>query len=96
LAVVRASSVKIAQLSREASGWFAKGTGPELGKTGAKPEIWQNPQDFAAKLGSFQKAAQIFDAAARGSDANATKARFADMAGTCKACHEKYRSEMHH
>ena len=37
-------------LSRKASGWFPKGTGPELGKTGAKPEIWQNWPDFAAKL----------------------------------------------
>ena len=35
-----------------------KGTGPELGKTGAKPEIWQNRHDFAAKLHNFQVAAQ--------------------------------------
>jgi cytochrome c556 len=96
LAVVRQSAAQIAKLSRQASGWFPQGSGPELGKTGAKPEIWQNQKDFAAKLHNFQTAASAFNAAAAGSDVNATKARFADLEGTCKACHDKYRSEMHH
>ena len=96
LAVVRAGAAKIADLSRQASGWFHAGTGPELGKTGAKPEIWQTPDDFAVKLGNFQKAAQAFNAAAAGSDIGAIKARFSDLGGACKACHDKYRAEMHH
>jgi cytochrome c556 len=96
LAAVRTSAATIAGLSRKASGWFPAGTGPEAGKTGAKPEIWQNPQDFAAKLAAFQKAAGAFNATAAGNDVNATKARFADLGGACKACHDKYRSEMHH
>ena len=96
LAVVRNSGGQIAKLSRQASGWFPQGSGPELGKTGAKPEIWQTPQDFSAKLGNFQAAAQAFNVAAAGNDAGAIKARFADMGGTCKACHDKYRSDMHH
>ena len=29
-------------------------------------------------------------------DVNAMKARYADLAGTCKACHDKYRTDMHH
>ena len=58
------SAATIADLSQKASGWFPAGTGPEVGKTGAKPEIWQNPKDFAAKLRDFQAAAQAFDAAA--------------------------------
>ena len=96
LAVVRQSAAQVAKLSRQASAWFPQGSGPELGKTGAKPEIWQNQKDFAAKLHNFQSAASAFNAAAAGSDVNATKARFADLGGTCKACHDKYRSEMHH
>jgi cytochrome c556 len=96
VATVRASASTIANLSKKASGWFPAGTGPDIGKTGAKPEIWQNPQDFAAKLSTFQKAAQVFNAATSGSDVNAMKARYADLAGTCKACHDKYRTEMHH
>ncbi|MEP6982133.1 MAG: cytochrome c [Sphingomicrobium sp.] len=96
LGAVRGSAATIAGLSKKASDWFPAGTGPEVGKTGAKPEIWQNPQDFAARMSAFQKAAPAFSAAASGNDLAATKARFADLAGTCKACHDKYRSEMHH
>jgi cytochrome c556 len=93
---VRTSAAQIATLSKRASGWFPAGTGPDVGKTGAKPEIWQNPQDFAAKLSAFQKAALVFNAVAAGNDINTAKARYADLGGTCKACHDKYRSEMHH
>jgi len=94
--VVRASAAQIANLSRQASGWFPAGTGPNVGKTGAKPDIWQNPQDFSAKLHNFQLAAQAFNAAAASGDTNAIRAKFADLGGACKACHDKYRSEMHH
>jgi cytochrome c556 len=96
LNLVRSSANRIASLSQDASGWFAKGTGPELGKTGAKPEIWQNEADVAAKLQAFQKAAQVMAQASAGVDVNAMKSRFASLADTCKACHDKYRSQMHH
>lgn len=93
---VRASASQIARLSKRASAWFPAGTGPETGKTGAKPEIWQNQRDFAAKLLAFQKAAFVMNAAASGQDVSAMKARYADLGGACKACHDKYRSEMKH
>jgi cytochrome c556 len=96
LANVRTAAAGIAGLSRKASGWFPKGTGPELGKTGAKPEIWQNWTDFTAKLHNFQAAAKMFNAAAASGNVSAIKARYADLGGACKACHDKYRSEMHH
>ena len=96
LATVRSGAATIAGLSRKASGWFPAGTGPDVAKTGAKPEIWQNPQDFAVKLAAFQKAAQAFKATAAGNDLNAIHASFGQMGQACKACHDKYRSEMHH
>lgn len=96
LTLVRLSAGQIAKLSRQASHWFPQGTGPELGKTGAKPEIWKNPKDFTAKLAAFQRSAQAFNAAAAGDDVGAINARFGDMGGACKACHDTYRSEMHH
>jgi cytochrome c556 len=96
MAVVHAGAAQIADLSREASGWFPAGTGPEVGKTGAKPEIWQNPQDFETKLHNFQEAAKLFNTAAMSGDVNAIKAKFGELGQTCKACHDKYRSEMHH
>jgi cytochrome c556 len=98
LGTVRMAAGKIAELSAKASNWFPAGTGSDVGKTGAKPDIWkpENRQDFATKLGNFQKAAQAFNADASGNDLNATKAGFAKLGGSCKACHDKYRSEMHH
>jgi len=96
LAAIRASSAKISDLSQKASGWFHAGTGPDVGKTGAKPEIWQNTQDVAAKLAAFQKAAAAFNSTASGNDVNAIKASFGQLGQACKACHDKYRSEMHH
>ena len=96
IAVVRSSAKTIAGLSQKASGWFPKGTGPELGKTGAKPEIWQSPEDFTTKLRNFQATAKAFNAAAASGDLNAVKVRASELGGSCKACHDKYRSEMHH
>jgi cytochrome c556 len=93
---IQSGAATIAGLSVKANGWFPRGTGPELGKTGARPQIWQTPQDFIAKLHSFQGAAQAFNAAAKSGDMNAIKARYADLNGTCKACHDKYRMDMHH
>jgi cytochrome c556 len=96
LAVVRAGALQIATLSKQASNWFPAGTGPEVAKTGAKPVIWEKPQDFAVKLHNFQVAAAAFNEAASSSDMARIKARFSDLEGTCKACHDTYRAEMHH
>jgi cytochrome c556 len=96
LAIIRSSAAKIAVLSQKASGWFPTGSGPELGKTGAKPEIWQDTEDFTTKLRHFQLAAKVFNGAAAAGNLDATRAQFATLGGTCKACHDKYRAEMKH
>lgn len=96
LGIVRSNAARIYELSQKASGWFHAGTGPDIAKTGAKPEIWQNPQDFSAKLGNFQKATKSFQEAANGTDVTAMKAQLGPFGETCKACHDKYRSKMQH
>ncbi len=95
-AAVKAGAAKIADLSVKASNWFQAGTGPDVGKTGAKPANWQHPDDFNAKLTAFQRAAKNFAAVSTGGDAAAAKAAYGDLGKTCKACHDTYRSEMHH
>ena len=96
VAAVRGAAGSLAKLAGQSSHWFPKGTGPELGKTGAKPEIWQQPADFAAKLHNFQGAAKLLNGAAAKGDVNAIKARYGDLGKTCKACHDTYRMDMHH
>jgi cytochrome c556 len=54
----------------------------------AKPEIWENLDDFAAKAGVLQVAAEgatITDAASIGAAMGA-------MGKTCGACHKVYRN----
>jgi len=96
VADVRGAANSIANLSGKASKWFPAGTGPELGKTGAKPEIWQRPADFNAKLHDFQAAAKTLQLAAGKADPSATKAAYASLGKTCQACHDSYRMDMHH
>ena len=96
LEAIRAGAKTMTDTAPKVASLFPPGTGPDVGKTGAKPEIWQNPQDFTAKAADFQKAAQAFGAAAAGSDLNAIKASFAEVGDSCKACHDKYRAKMKH
>jgi len=96
LGTIRTSARNIQALSAKASHWFQRGTGPELGKTGAKPGIWGNPQDFVVKMRDFQAQARAFAAASRSNDLELIRAQSSDLGQTCKACHDKYRSDMHH
>jgi cytochrome c556 len=95
LAVVRPSAATIAGFAPKVPSWFPPGTGPNVGKTMAKAEIWQKPADFAAKAKSFRGAALAFNAAAKSGDMAAIKAGFGDLGKTCKACHDPYRAERH-
>jgi cytochrome c556 len=96
IGALRANAAKIAQLSQQASTWFPPGTGPDVAKTRAKPDIWQNSEDFAAKLRAFETTARALQLAAGGNNVAAMNARFADLGGTCKSCHDKYRAEESH
>ena len=94
--VIQDAAATIADLASKTGGWFRPGTGPDVAKTAAKPAIWENAADVAAKDRDFQRAAQAFNAAAAGGDIATIKASFADLGKTCKACHDKYRAEMKH
>jgi cytochrome c556 len=93
LGKVRAGAATIARLAPEVSTWFPAGTGPDVGKTEARSEIWQKPEDFAAKTKDFQEAALAFETAARGSDLEAIRSAQANLGKSCKACHDLYREE---
>ena len=92
LGAVRENASVMTRLAPQASGWFPPGTDPTVGKTRAKAEVWQKPEDFAAKMRVFQQAAQAFNAAAQGGDAAAMKAAHGDLGKSCKACHDPYRA----
>jgi cytochrome c556 len=72
--------------------WFPKGTGPEAGKTRALPEIWTKQADFEAAMQKFSDAAPKLLAAAKAKDVDAVGAAFKEVGGTCKNCHDTFRS----
>lgn len=90
---VRKEAATMARLAPEASEWFPPGTGPDVGKTRAKAEIWQKPDDFAGKMREFQQRAQAFNAAAQGGDLPAIKAAQGALGKTCKDCHDPYQAK---
>ena len=89
---IRDSATRIQALAPRLLSWFPQGTGPELGKTRAKPEIWQKPEDFALKAHDFQQAAKEFDVAAKRGDLTQINMTFDALGKTCKACHDLYRA----
>jgi cytochrome c556 len=93
MTAVRTAAATINELAPQVQSWFPAGTGPDVGKTEAKAEIWQKPDDFAAKARDFAAAARNFNAAAQGSDVAAVRAAHADLGKSCKACHDLYREE---
>lgn len=67
--------------------------GSHTGKTRAKPEIWDNADDFKAKLADMRDAAAALREAVNSGDKKAIGEGIAKTGGTCKACHDEYKSE---
>ncbi len=71
---------------------FSKGS-DKGAETDAKAEIWTSFDDFQAKLSDFIDESKALNEAAKGGDEAKMKEQFKKTAGTCKACHDKYRAE---
>ena len=95
LNVIKQAAAQIASLAPKVVSWFPAGTGPDVGKTRAKAEIWQKPEDFASKAHDFSQAAMDFNDAAKLGDMNRIKVTFGAMGKSCKACHDLYRAPEH-
>ncbi len=96
LGVIRQSAARIAGLAPQVPSWFPPGTGPDVGKTYAKAEVWQTHDDFIKKARVFGAAASALDAAAKAGELPAIKAAFGDLGKSCKSCHDGYRAEHEH
>jgi cytochrome c556 len=60
--------------------------------TRANPAIWENLDDFVAKFGALQVAAEGLQQVA-GGGLDAMRAGFGPVGQSCQACHEAYRDE---
>jgi cytochrome c556 len=73
--------------------WAAFGEGTDVGETKAKPEIWKQAAKFKEHSDKFQAEAVKLAAAAKTGKEDAFKAAFTATAGTCKSCHDDFRSK---
>lgn len=72
---------------------WAKGSGrPDAENTRALAAIWENPDDFAARIEGVRAATRNM-AAAAGTDLDALRAAMGGVGQACSACHQTYRAE---
>jgi cytochrome c556 len=69
------------------------GPGTDKGNTKAKPEIWENMDDFKSKAEKMQAETAKLVQAAKTGDAAALKAQVGETGKACKACHDNYRNK---
>lgn len=77
--------------SMDVSRAFAPGS--EKGTTRAKPGIWENTDDFKAKLGDFQEALVALQQAAGTGDKKAVAGAVGTAGKACKSCHDEYKAK---
>jgi cytochrome c556 len=93
--LIRAQTSTMASAGGKIPGWFPAGTGPDVGKTRAKAEIWTQHDLFLRKAKDYAAAAQAVDAAARAGDLNKVMALHDDLDKACKGCHQPFRAPEH-
>ena len=95
IGAVRAQTATMAAAGAKIPSLFPAGTGPDVGKTRAKPEIWAKKDLFIQKAKDYAAAAQAIDAAARTGDLNKVMALHENVDKACKACHDPFRAPEH-
>ena len=91
-AALETAAKEVVDASVDQQKWFAKGTGPEAGKTRALPEIWIKTADFTAAQQMFSNRAPKLLAAVKAKDAAGVQAAFKEVGGSCKNCHDTFRA----
>ena len=83
---------RIASLSPQLLEGFPEGS-DKGADTEAKPEIWQSMDDFKSKMDALVTQSGALADVAKAGDEAKTREQFKKIAGACKSCHDKYRSE---
>ncbi len=81
---------KVAFLSKLPIEGFLPGS--DQGETDAKPEIWQNWDDFTAKMTQLQEeSTKLAQVAKTATKIEEVTPQFGKTADTCKSCHDDYK-----
>ena len=88
-AAIEAAATRLADWADEMPSYFPAGSDSE----GAKPEIWEDFDDFKAKAAANAAAARQLQKMASGQNKADTVSAAKALGGTCKACHRVYRNK---
>jgi len=89
-ATVETKAKDLIGTSEKIVGLFPKGS--DTGKTRAKPEIWQKPDDFAKYAKSLGKAADELAAAAKAGNEADVNVKVKALGAVCSSCHKEFRA----
>jgi cytochrome c556 len=67
--------------------------GSDKGTTRAKPAIWDNTEDFQAKLEDMRAAVAELNTVAAGGEKEAIAEATGNAGKACKACHDEYKAK---
>ena len=70
---------------------FPKGS--TTGKTKAKPEIWEKPDEFSKAAKNLGKAASELASAAKAGNADDVDVKVKALGEACNSCHKQFRAE---
>jgi cytochrome c556 len=70
---------------------FPKGS--TTGKTKAKPEIWEKPDDFSKAAKNLSKSADELASAAKAGNAADVDVKVKALGEACNSCHKQFRAE---
>lgn len=84
----------LAGLAKASMSAFPEKSGPMDGKTSAKSEIWDKPEDFKKVMMAFVAETEKLAEAAKSGDKAAIGAQIGAVGkNACKACHDTYKEK---
>jgi cytochrome c556 len=91
--LIQQSARQIRNAANAMPGWFPAGSGPQPGiKTAAKPEIWTQSAQFRTAMNAFVAQAAVFQTVTNRGNVDAIKAEARKLGGTCKGCHDNFKT----
>ena len=90
-ATVEAKAKDIMGNADKIVGFFPKGS--DTGKTKAKPEIWEKPDEFSKAAKNLSKSADELASAAKAGNAADVDVKVKALGEACNSCHKQFRAE---
>lgn len=92
-ALVEKNATRINQLSYMIEDYMAVDTTKFSVKTEALDKVWQQPEEFKAKVNALIEASANLASAAKSGDEGAIKGAIGGVGKSCKGCHDQFKMD---